>query len=57
LEAYLDSGLWKGKAGAYGIQDKHDPFVTLIQGDVTTVIGLPMFLVKRELAGFGKDAA
>jgi septum formation protein len=57
LEAYLDTGLWKGKAGAYGIQDKHDPFVTLLDGDVTTVIGLPMFLVKRELAGFGKGAA
>jgi septum formation protein len=57
LEAYLDSGLWRGKAGAYGIQDKHDPFITLLDGDVTTVIGLPMFLVKRELAGFGKGAA
>jgi septum formation protein len=56
LEAYLDTGLWKGKAGAYGIQDKHDPFVTLVEGDVTTVIGLPMGLVKRELAGFGGAA-
>jgi septum formation protein len=57
LEAYLDSGLWKGKAGAYGIQDDHDPFATLIEGDVTTVIGLPMKLLKRELASFGKGGA
>ncbi|MCL2647472.1 MAG: Maf family protein [Phycisphaerales bacterium] len=52
LEAYLDTGLWKGKAGAYGIQDDHDPFVTLLEGDITTVIGLPLELVKRELAAF-----
>jgi septum formation protein len=56
LEAYLDTGLWKGKAGAYGIQDKHDPFVTLVDGDVTTVIGLPIKLVKRELKTLGTGA-
>ena len=52
LETYLDTNLWKGKAGAYGIQDNYDPFVTLLDGDITTVIGLPMELVKRELAAF-----
>ena len=29
LESHLDSGLWKGKAGAYGIQDAGDPFVRI----------------------------
>lgn len=48
LNAYLDSGLWKGKAGAYGIQD-HDPFVSLISGEWSNVVGLPIALVKREL--------
>lgn len=52
LKRYLDSGLWRGKAGAYGIQDAHDPFVHLVSGDITTVIGLPMGLVLRELATF-----
>jgi len=52
LETYLNTNLWKGKAGAYGIQDDHDPFVTLLQGDITTVIGLPMQLLKQELATF-----
>ena len=55
LEAYLDTNLWKGKAGAYGIQDDHDPFVTLLEGDITTVIGLPLELVKRELATFERN--
>ena len=58
LNAYLDSNLWKGKAGAYGIQDDSgggDPFVTLVDGDITTVIGLPISLVQSELATFPKE--
>jgi septum formation protein len=49
LNAYLDSNLWQGKAGAYGIQDDHDPFVTLISGEWSTVVGLPMRLLQRQL--------
>ena len=52
LETYLDSNLWRGKAGAYGIQDDHDPFVTLLSGEFTTVVGLPMPLVQSELKTF-----
>jgi septum formation protein len=55
LEKYLDSGLWRGKAGAYGIQDSHDPFVQLVTGDFSTVVGLPMALVQSEIASFAKD--
>jgi septum formation protein len=56
IERYLDSGLWKGKAGAYGIQDAHhDPFISLLSGDITTVIGLPIPLVRAELRSFAKD--
>jgi septum formation protein len=52
LTAYLDSNLWKGKAGAYGIQDNQDPFATLVSGEITTVIGLPIPLLQQELATF-----
>jgi septum formation protein len=55
LEKYLDSGLWRGKAGAYGIQDGHDPFVQLVRGEFSTVVGLPMTLVQSERACFAKD--
>jgi septum formation protein len=56
LDAYLDSNLWKGKAGAYGLQDPlTDPFITLLAGDPTTVIGLPMQLLQAELATFPRD--
>jgi septum formation protein len=39
--AYLDSGRWEGKSGAYGIQDR-DPFVDVVRGSVSNVVGLPM---------------
>ena len=53
LEAYLDTGAWQGKAGAYGIQDRGDPFVEEIDGSFTNVVGLPMELVTRMLAECG----
>ncbi len=38
---HLDSGRWEGKAGAYGVQDD-DPFVTVVRGSWSNVVGLPM---------------
>jgi septum formation protein len=49
LEGYLDTGAWEGKAGAYGIQDRGDAFVTRVEGSFTNVVGLPMELVGRLL--------
>jgi septum formation protein len=40
-EAHLDSFRWQGKAGAYGVQD-NDPFVAVISGSWSNVVGLPM---------------
>lgn len=45
LASYLKSGLWRGKAGAYGIQDGY-PLVEKTVGSYTGVVGLP-----KELAG------
>jgi len=42
IEAYLDTDQWRGKAGAYGIQDHGDAFVERIDGSFTNVVGLPM---------------
>jgi len=49
MEAYLDSGDWAGKAGAYGIQDSGDAFVTRVRGSFTNVVGMPMELLERML--------
>lgn len=41
--AYLSSGAWQGKAGAYGIQDAGlAPFVRVPDGHWSNVVGLPL---------------
>ena len=42
LNAYLASGDWKGKAGAYGIQGPAGAFIPWIQGSYSAVMGLPV---------------
>ena len=48
---HLDSGRWEGKAGAYGVQD-NDPFVTVVRGSWSNVVGLPMERLEALLSGF-----
>jgi septum formation protein len=50
IEAYLASGQWQGKAGAYGIQDDAQSFVRLLEGAFDTVVGLHVPAVRRLLA-------
>ncbi len=47
IQAYLDSGEWKGKAGAYAIQETGDRFVEKVEGSFSNVVGLPMELLRR----------
>lgn len=42
LDAYLATGDWKGKAGAYGIQGPAGAFIPWIRGSFTAVVGLPL---------------
>jgi septum formation protein len=55
IDAYLDTGLWQGKAGAYGIQDKNDPFVEKVEGSLSNVMGLPMELIGRMFATWNSN--
>jgi septum formation protein len=41
IEEYLASGLWRGKAGAFGFQDRAG-WLHLVRGSESNVIGLPM---------------
>lgn len=41
IKSYIKSGLYKGKAGAYGIQDVEYPLVKTYQGSLNNIIGLP----------------
>lgn len=53
IDAYLESGEWKGKAGAYGIQGVAGGFVTSIVGSYSAIVGLPLFETRCLLEGLG----
>lgn len=48
--AYLESKRWQGKSGAYGVQD-HDPFVEVVRGSFSNVVGLPLARLNALLEG------
>jgi len=53
LQAYLDGGEWRGKAGAYAIQGRAGAFVTAVQGSYSAVVGLPLYETQCLLEGLG----
>ncbi len=53
LDAYVASGEWRGKAGAYGIQGMAGGFVTAIQGSYSAIVGLPLYETRALLEGLG----
>ena len=48
LDAYLTSGQWRGKAGAFGYQDRLG-WVHVVEGSESNVVGLPMELLAEML--------
>jgi len=46
LEEYLDSEAWRGKAGAFGLQDSNG-WANLVDGSESNVVGLPLELLKQ----------
>ncbi|MCO5063401.1 MAG: Maf-like protein [Rhizobiaceae bacterium] len=53
LDAYLASGEWRGKAGAYGVQGLAGSFVVKLVGSYTNVVGLPLYETVALLTGDG----
>jgi septum formation protein len=53
LEAYLDTGAWEGKAGAFGYQDGLD-WIHLLDGSESNVVGLPLELLEEMLHALGQ---
>lgn len=56
IAAYVASGDWRGKAGAYGIQGPAGVFVRRIIGSHYGVMGLPLYETVSLLAGAGLKA-
>lgn len=55
IAAYLATGEWKGKAGAYAIQGLAGLFVSSIRGEYSNVVGLPLHLLTRLFGELGFD--
>ena len=53
IDAYLDSGEWRGKAGGYAIQGLAGAFVLRLVGSYTNVVGLPLAETSALLTGEG----
>ena len=50
IEDYLKTRKWEGCSGAYAIEMPHDPYLSVVEGSVSNVIGLPMESLKRMLS-------
>jgi septum formation protein len=53
LDAYVASGEWHERAGAYAIQGIGSALVKRVDGDYSNVVGLPIAELVRLLAAFG----
>ncbi len=49
IEMYLKTRKWEGCSGAYAIEMPEDPYLTVIEGSVSNVIGLPMESLEKAL--------
>ncbi|MCG6116578.1 MAG: Maf family nucleotide pyrophosphatase [Aquimonas sp.] len=57
IGAYLDSGEWQGKAGAYAIQGRAAAFIAHLEGSYSGVMGLPLFETARLLGSGDSELA
>jgi septum formation protein len=51
IDDYLATGLWEGKAGAFGYQDRLG-WIQVVEGSESNVVGLPLELLAQMLAPF-----
>jgi septum formation protein len=57
LDEYLATRQWEGCSGAYAIQEANDPFVRVVEGSMSNVIGLPMETTAKALAWLSRAAS
>ncbi len=53
MQAYVESGEWRGKAGGYAIQGAAGGFVRSLNGSYSGVVGLPLYEASTLLQGLG----
>ncbi len=55
VEAYVESGEWRGKAGGYAAQGLAACFIRFLSGSHSNVVGLPLFETAQLLRGAGRE--
>lgn len=53
IEAYYATDEWKGKAGAYGYQGQSAKYIRAVQGNYSTILGLPLYELHKLLRAGG----
>jgi septum formation protein len=53
IKGYVESGEWRGKAGAYGVQGLAGRFILNLIGSYSCVVGLPLYETAALLEGAG----
>ena len=53
LDRYLATRSWRGHSGAYAIREQDDPYVRVVSGSVSNVIGLPLESLVEHLRAAG----
>ena len=56
LDTYLATRSWRGHSGAYAIEEQNDPYVRVVRGSLSNVIGLPLETLTRTLAWLSSSA-
>ena len=54
LDRYLATRQWQGCSGAYAIQEHDDPFVRVVRGSMSNVIGLPLESLGKNLSALAE---
>jgi septum formation protein len=56
LDRYLATRSWRGHSGSYAIRETDDPYVRVVRGSLSNVIGLPMESLVQILGWLGGRA-
>ncbi|MDX1950523.1 MAG: nucleoside triphosphate pyrophosphatase [Rickettsiales bacterium] len=57
IDEYLKTNLWKGRSGAYSLQEDPGAWVISINGSYSNIVGLPLYETKNLLVGNGYSKA
>lgn len=55
IEAYVETGEWEGRAGGYAVQGFGSSLIGGIEGDLSSVIGLPLRATRILLSNLQSD--